>query len=203
MLPVVKVRWVEEIRRLAGSPMRGGAGDRNRDLISGIDDGVDLKVPGLATPEVDPGVDLMVDGKARGGPGAAIRTGAVVVVDRERVGEGDEAGRGGRLEFGALRGRLVGHGDEEDALVGVAPAWHLVHRDGRLDPAHVGHRGGTGGGGLRLRRRARLHGDGGRWDAIGRRRRRRKRRLGDQAEMAAASGRGGVGASGRRGRGRG
>ena len=53
-------------------------GDRNRDLVSGIDDGVDLEVPGLATPEVDPGVDLLVDGKARGAPGAATPTGAVV-----------------------------------------------------------------------------------------------------------------------------
>jgi len=143
--------------------MRGGAGDRDRDLVSGIDDGVDLEVPGLATPEVDPGVDLLVDGKARGGPGAATRTGAVVVVDRERVGEGDEAGRGGRLGSGALRGRLVGRGGEEDALVRVAPARHLVQRDGRLDPAHAGHHGGAGAGGLRHRRRARLHGDGGRW----------------------------------------
>ena len=132
-------------------------------------------------------------------PGAievrATRTGAVVGVDRERVGEGDKAGRGGRLGSGALHGRLVGRGGEEDALVGVAPAWHLAQRDGRLDPAHAGHRGGTGGGSLRLRRRARLHGDGGQWDAIGRRRQRRKRRLGDQAKMAAASGRSGVGAS--------
>ena len=128
----------------------------------------------------------------------ATRTGAVVV-DRERVGEGEDAGRGGRLGSGALRGCLVGRGGEEDALVGVAPAWHLVQRDGRLDPAHAGNRGGTGGGGLRLRQRARLHGDGGRWDTIGRRRRRRRRRLGDQAEMAAASGR----ARWRRGRGRG
>ena len=75
-------------------------GDRNRDLVSGIDDGVDLEVPGLATPEVDPGVDLLVDGKARGAPGAATPTGAVV--DRERVGEGDEAERGGRVGSGAL-----------------------------------------------------------------------------------------------------
>jgi len=136
-------------------------GDRNRDLVSGIDDGVDLEVPGLATPEVDPGVDLLVDGKARGAPGAATPTGAVV--DRERVGEGDEAERGGRVGSGALRGRLVGRGGEEDALVGVAPVRHLVQRDGRLDTAQARHHGGARG--LR-RRRARLHGDGGRWDAI-------------------------------------
>ena len=50
----------------------------NQDLVSGIDDGIDLEVPGLAMPEVDPGVDLLVDGKARGAPGAATPTGAVV-----------------------------------------------------------------------------------------------------------------------------
>lgn len=54
-------------------------------LVGGVDDGVDLKVPGVTTPEVDPGVDLMVDGEARGG-GVATAGGAAVVAG-ERVGE--------------------------------------------------------------------------------------------------------------------
>jgi hypothetical protein len=152
--------------------MRGG--DGNRDLVGRIDDRVDLEVPGLATPEIDPRVDLLVDGEARGTPGVATPDGAVV--DRERVGERDEARRRGRAGSVVLRGRLFGRGGEEDALVGVAPARHLAQRDGRLHAAHAGHHDGVGGRRrLRRRWRARLHVDGDRWDA------RRKRRLGDQA----------------------
>jgi len=58
-------------------------------LVGGIDDGVDLEVPGVAAPEVDPGVDLLVDGEPRGAPAAP----AAGVVAGERVGEGEE-GRG-------------------------------------------------------------------------------------------------------------
>ena len=123
----------------------------NSDLVGGIDDGVDLKVPGVPAPEVDPGVDLLVDGEPRGAPAAP----AAGVVAGERVGEGEEAERCGRLGFAALRGGLAGGGGGgEDALVRVAPARHLVQRHGRLDAAHAGHHVACRGG----RRRARQHG---------------------------------------------
>lgn len=119
------------------------------DLVSGINDRVDLEVPGLTAPEVDPGVDLLVDGEARGAAGC--RRGAVLA--GERVGEGEV----GRRLGSALRGRLVSRGEE--ALVGVAPARHLVQRDSRLDAAHAGRHGGRRRG--CRRRRAWLHGGGG------------------------------------------
>ena len=124
----------------------------NRYLVGGIDDGVDLEVPGVAAPEVDPGVDLLVDGEPRGAPAAP----AAGVVAGERVGEGEEAERRGLLGRAALRlgGLAGGGGGGEDALVRVAPARHLVQRHGRLDAAHAGHHVACRGG----RRRARQHG---------------------------------------------
>jgi hypothetical protein len=116
---------------------QGGQGEGTAtDLVGRVDDSVDLEVPWVAAPDVDPGVDLLVDGEARGAAAAAR------CVASEWVGEG-EVGRG---LGSALRGRrLVGRGEE--ALVRVAPPRHLVERHGRL---HAGRHG------RRRSRRARL-----------------------------------------------
>ena len=125
----------------------------------------------MAPPEVDPGVDLVVDGEPRG-PAAAAGGDPAAVVAGEGVGEREERGRGGRGSATLARlhtsgGRGGGGRRRVQALGGVAPSGHLGERHGRLDAAHTRRRHGGGGrGGDRprrrrgRRRRAVLHGGG-------------------------------------------